>query len=171
MVSAEERRNQIKKRLIESPHPVTGTELALQADVSRQVIVQDMAVLRAAGLEIQAGPRGYRILRPDSEGPRMVVALSHGPEETEEELTLLVDAGVEILDVIVEHEIYGEIRGSLHLAGRDDVRRFLDRIDQSGSILLSQLTGGIHLHTLTARSRERLDRAVELLRNRGFLVE
>lgn len=171
MLSAEERRDKIKKTLSESSEPLTGSELAAETKVSRQVVVQDMAVLRASGVDVQAGPRGYRLFGSEINEPRMVIALQHKPEETEEELTLLVDAGVEVLDVIVEHEIYGEIRGSLHLAGRDDVRRFMERVKQSNAVLLSQITGGIHLHTITARSRDRLDRAVVTLRARGFLVE
>ena len=171
MIGSEERRDRLKKRLTESGRPVTGTDLAAENNVSRQVIVQDMAVLRAAGCDIQAGPRGYRILGPEIDEPRMVVAVRHMPGQTEEELTLLVDAGVEVLDVIVEHEIYGELRGSLHIAGRDDVKRFLERIKQSHQSLLSQITDGVHLHTITARSRERLERAAAVLREHGFLVE
>ena len=170
-MNSEERRIRIKKQLIESSQPLTGTELAAVHNVSRQVVVQDMAVLRASGIDVQAGPRGYKILSSTLDEQRTVVAVLHTPAETEEELNILVDAGVEVLDVIVEHDIYGEIRGSLLLTCRDDVKRFLERIRQSHSILLSEITGGVHLHTITARSSDRLERAIKLLRVRGFLVE
>ncbi len=171
MVSSEERRNRIKRRLIESAEPVTGSDLATENNVSRQVIVQDMAVLRASGADIQAGPRGYRLHITESDSPKAVIALCHKPEETEEELYTIVDSGAEVLDVIVEHDIYGEIRGYLHLACRDDVNSFLEQVKSSNAVLLSEMTGGIHLHTITARDNGKLNRAIELLRKRGFLVE
>jgi len=170
MIHAEERRKKLISILTGATAAVTGTELARQTGVSRQVVVQDMAVLRAAGVEVEAGPQGYRILT-NRLWPSLTVAVKHGPEETEEELNLLVDAGVEVLDVTVEHRLYGEIRGALHIAGRDDVRKFMNQLGDNPSGLLLELTGGIHLHTITARSRDRLDRALENLRNRGFLVE
>ena len=171
MVGAEERRKRILERLSNSSEPVTGTDLAAENKVSRQVIVQDMAVLRASGADIQAGPSGYRLLNTESNKPKIVIAVKHKPEDTGKELYLLVDLGIEIIDVIVEHDIYGEIRGYLHLSCRDDVDRFLERLEKSKSILLSEMTEGIHLHTVTARSRERLDRALNNLRDNGFLVE
>ena len=172
MPGSKERRNRILERLNESAGPLTGAELAAENNVSRQVIVQDMAVLRAAGVEIFAGPQGYRLMQEaETDTLRAVVAVNHKPEETEEELFLIVDSGAEVLDVIVEHEIYGEIRSCLRLTCRDDVRIFLRRFSESNALLLSQMTGGIHLHTITARSREKLERAVGNLRERGFLVE
>ncbi len=171
MISADKRRENIKQILTESCQPVTGTELAFKTKVSRQVIVQDMAVLRASGCEIQAGPKGYRVIQTNEDVSRMIVAVRHRPEETEEELTLMVDAGVEVLDVIVEHEVYGELKAALDIAGREDVGRFINRINDTGSSLLSLLTQGIHLHTITSRSKDRMQRAVDALRARGFLLE
>lgn len=150
---------------------MTGTELASRFDVSRQVIVQDMAVLRAAGQEILASPQGYYLYRHTPENYRAIVAVRHTPAQTEDELTILVDVGVEVVDVIVEHPIYGEQRGLLHIASREDVWRFMKRWQESGARLLSELTDGLHLHTLEARRPEQLIRAREVLRERGYLVE
>lgn len=170
-MNTDERRIHILKILNQSTRPVTGTHLAEQLGVSRQVIVQDVAVLRAAGQEIFASPQGYYLYRTSIENYRSVVAVRHTPAQTEDELTVLVDIGVEVVDVIVEHEIYGELRGMLHIASREDVRQFIEQLNKTGARLLSELTGGVHLHTLSARRADQLDRAREVLRWRGYLIE
>lgn len=166
-----ERRSRILQILRETQQPITGAELSACLGVSRQVIVQDMAVLRASGEEILASPQGYYLYRRGLETYRAVVAVCHTPEQTEDELIALVDVGVEVVDVIIEHPLYGEQRGMLHLASREDVRQFMSRWASSGARLLSELTGGLHLHTLEARRPEQLDRARAVLRERGYLVE
>ena len=56
-MAGEERRAKIRERL--GKKPVAAGELARELGVSRQVIVQDVALLRAEGLEIVATNRGY----------------------------------------------------------------------------------------------------------------
>ena len=170
-METEERRAYILKVLQEATQPTTGTELSMRTGVSRQVIVQDIAVMRAAGQEILASPQGYYLYRYDPDVHRAVVAVRHTPEQTEDELTALVDVGVEVVDVIVEHPIYGEQRGMLHIASREDVRQFMRQLVATGAKLLSELTEGLHLHTLQARRPEQLQRAREVLQQRGYLVE
>lgn len=170
-MNTEERRTKILKILKQSTRPVTGTHLAEQMGVSRQVIVQDMAVLRAAGEEILASPQGYFLYYASVENYRSVVAVRHTPAQTEDELTALVDVGVEVVDVIVEHEIYGELRGMLHIASRQDVRQFVAQLNETGARLLSELTDGVHLHTLEARRADQLEQARAVLRRRGYLIE
>ncbi|MFZ3201527.1 MAG: 3H domain-containing protein, partial [Candidatus Acidiferrales bacterium] len=92
------------------------------------------------------------------------------PERTKEELEILVDHGVKVLDVIVEHPLYGELRGSLEIESRADVQDFLRRMRTSRAALLSSLTGGVHLHTVEASRREMISRATARLRARGFLL-
>jgi len=170
-LDTEARREQIIVLLGKRQHPITGAELSEQLGVSRQVIVQDMAVLRAAGHEILASPQGYYV-QPRLLGMhRAVVAVQHTPAQTEDELTGLVDVGVEVVDVIVEHPIYGEQRGMLHIASREDVRQFINQLNSTGARLLSELTEGLHLHTLEARRPEQLERARQVLRERGYLLE
>ncbi len=170
-LSAEERRQRLLELLASSPRPITGARLAGQLGVSRQVIVQDVAILRAAGHEIFASPRGYFLYRTTPSTRRTVVAVRHTPAQTEDELLALVDAGVEVVDVIVEHPIYGELRGMLHIASRADVAQFMEHLQATGAHLLSELTDGLHLHTLEARTPEALERAREALRARGYLLE
>ncbi len=159
------------KILGEVYQPITGADLSARFGVSRQVIVQDIAVLRAGGEEILASPQGYYLYRHAPETRRAVVAVRHTPEQTEDELIALVDVGVEVVDVIIEHPLYGEQRGMLHIASREDVRQFMSRWTATGARLLSELTGGLHLHTLEARRPEQLDLARAVLRERGYLVE
>jgi len=170
-MDTETRRHHILKTLAQTTTPLTGTTLAGRFSVSRQVIVQDIAVLRASGQEILASPQGYYLYQTTPETNRIVVAVCHTPEQTEDELLTLIDTGVEVVDVVVEHEIYGELRGMLHIASRDDVYIFMKQWLQSGSRLLSELTEGLHLHTLEARRPSQLERARNVLRARGYLVE
>lgn len=169
--SAERRRRGIVAWMRSHGAPIPGGELARHFRVSRQCLVQDVAILRASGENIDATPRGYRLPKVASHGHRAILACRHSPERTKEELQILVDHGVKILDVIVEHPLYGELRGSLMLESRADVQDFLDRVRGSRALLLSSLTGGVHLHTIEASRPEAISRARAKLRARGFLLK
>lgn len=164
-----DRRARILRLLQEAQGPVPGADLARRLGVSRQVVVQDVAILRAAGHEILATPQGYRL---PAQAPRYreVLAVRHGPEETEAELLCLVDHGLRVVDVMVEHPLYGELRGYLMLACREDVRRFVKAWREAGASLLSSLTGGLHLHTVEAEREEDVARARARLAEMGILV-
>lgn len=165
-----ERRQRFLQLLRESGQPVTGAELAERLGVSRQVVVQDCALLRASGENIMATPQGYLV--PDrTSAARAVFACRHSRDRTIEELTLMVDHGLKVIDVVVEHPIYGDLRGSLMMTSRADVLEFERRLANGEVALLSELTGGLHLHTVEAPSQERLERAREALREAGFLVQ
>jgi uncharacterized protein len=169
--SAAERRRRIVARLRTHGAPIRGGELARQFRVSRQCLVQDVAILRAGGQEILATPRGYRLPQEQSRRHRALLACRHAPERTEEELQILVDYGVKILDVIVEHPVYGELCGSLMIESRADVQDFLEQVRAGHASLLSSLTGGVHLHTIEASRPEMISRAKARLRARGFLLK
>ena len=152
--------------------PVPGTELAHHFRVSRQCVVQDIAILRAERNDILSTPQGYRL--PAEQTPdthRAVIACQHGPERTEEELHILVDNGVRVRDVIVEHALYGEMRGSLMIESRADVQDFLRRWRSTKASLLSSLTRGVHLHTVEASKPEMIARAKAQLQSRGILLK
>jgi len=169
--SACKRRRQIIESLQHDGAPIRGSELARRLRVSRQCLVQDVAILRAGGEQIVSTPRGYRLPESSPHLHRAILACRHSPERTEEELEILVDHGVKILDVIVEHPVYGELRGALALESRADVRDFLTRVRASHAVLLSSLTGGVHLHTVEASRPEMIVRAKARLRARGFLLK
>ncbi len=166
-----ERRDQLVGHLRRAGRPVTGTELAGIFGVSRQVIVQDIAILRATGAPIVATPQGYLFSPNVTTTHRAVLASRHTRENTQDELYCLVDAGVRVVDVVVEHPLYGELRGLLMLASRSDVDRFMAQLDASGAELLSSLTGGVHLHTIEAQSRDALEKARVAMREHGYLLE
>lgn len=168
----EERRRSILDALISSADPVTGQDFASRVKVSRQIIVQDIALLRASGEDIVATPRGY-ILAPKASGARVqaVVACKHGRDNVKEELLAIVELGGEVIDVIVEHALYGQMTGLLMLKSKRDVEDFMKRVESTGASLLSALTQGVHLHTIRAYDRATLRRIAECLKNRGYLLD
>ncbi|MBX6351868.1 MAG: transcription repressor NadR [Thermoflavifilum sp.] len=165
-----QRQQRIVALLKGAQEPVTGSDLARWVGVTRQVVVHDVAVLRAAGAPILSTPRGYLWQPAEWNGFTAVLAVRHPPELTETELNILVDHGIHVQDVIVEHPIYGELRGTLRLASRRDVQLFLDQVRSSGAALLSNLTGGYHMHTVTAPDDTRLAEAVRALQQHGIEV-
>jgi hypothetical protein len=102
---------------------------------------------------------------------RAILACRHDPQRTEEELQILVDHGVHILDVIVEHPLYGELRGPLMIRSRLDLQDFLKTVKSTKAMLLLSLTGGVHLHTVEAAREDLIERAKVQLRARGFLLK
>ncbi len=166
------RRRRIVELLESSGEPVTGSDLAGRLEVSRQVVVQDVAILRAEGHDILATPQGYVMMAPEARVPhRARIAVTHPPERTQEELNTLVDCGVRVVDVTVEHALYGDLTGTLMLRSREDVSRFMSRLDATGSSLLSSLTGGVHLHTVEFERVDDFKRAERLLGEKGLLVD
>ena len=163
---AEERRQAISDFLQNSFQPVSAAVLAAKFSVSRQIIVGDIALLRASGVEISATPRGY-IIQHTPVGLVRQIAVQHSAAEMEAELNAIVDQGCTILDVIVEHPVYGQITGPLQISNRYEVQQFLSRCTQSDARPLSHLTEGIHLHTLScpdAAAFERVEQVLESLR-------
>ena len=167
---AEERRQAILNTLNHAGQPVSATALARQFSVSRQIVVGDIALLRAAGADIAATPRGY-VIQHSPEGLVRQVAVHHDAAGMEAELNAVVDYGCTVLDVIVEHPIYGQLTGPLQLSSRYDVAQFIARCAQSDARPLSDLTGGIHLHTLSCPSEAAFVRVQNALRELGVLLE
>ncbi|MCL6445181.1 MAG: transcription repressor NadR [Alicyclobacillus sp.] len=154
----------------QSSEPVTGADLAQRLGVTRQVVVHDIALLRAQGVPILSTPRGYWMHAVEPGLTQRVLAVQHTPELTATELYILVDHGIHVLDVVVEHPLYGELRGSLHLASRRDVDQFLAQFKRTSAPLLSTLTDGMHLHTIAAPNEARLAEAVTMLRENQIQV-
>ncbi|WP_046173947.1 transcription repressor NadR [Domibacillus indicus] len=168
----EERREQILFWLQSENAPLTGNELAERAQVSRQVIVGDITLLKARGIPIMATSQGYvYFTAPEAASVERVVACSHPPSQTKEELLLLVDLGVLVKDVKIEHPVYGDLTASIMVSNRKEALRFLEKINETKAAYLSELTEGVHLHTLSARDEAALDEAEQALRDAGFLLE
>lgn len=167
---AEERRQTILEYLRQSSRPVSAGLLAERFSVSRQAVVGDVALLRASGADISATPRGYVILKADR-GLIRRVACRHDAAGMEAELNAVVDQGCAVLDVIVDHPVYGQLTGPLQLSSRYDVGQFLARCAEADARPLSDLTGGIHLHTLSCPDEDAFSRVQEVLRALGVLLE
>ncbi len=169
----EERRSKLLQILKAGFTPITGSDLSKQTNVSRQVIVSDITLLKARNEPIIATSQGYLYMHKVGQ-PQLferTVACQHEPSRTEEELYLLVDLGVTVKNVTIEHPIYGDLTASMMVSNRKDVQAFLTKMaDTKASYLLELSTDGIHLHTLSALSEELLDEAEAALKKAKFLV-
>lgn len=173
-MEAASRRQAILDRLRTADRPVSASALAAGLNVSRQIIVGDIALLRAGGAEISATPRGY-VLPRATDGITRTIACRHTLAQTGQELDILVDNGCTVLDVIVEHPVYGQLTGQLtgqlQISSRYDVEQFLARIRGSDAAPLSMLTGGLHLHTLCCPNEDAYTRACAALKAAGLLLD
>jgi uncharacterized protein len=159
--------------LKESSQPITGAELAEKANVSRQVIVQDISLLKARKEPIIATSNGYLYMQKEVNENKFerVIACKHSPEQTKEELCIIIDHGVTVKNVFIEHPVYGDLSASIMVSNRREVDQFINKIEQTKSPYLLQLTDGIHLHTLEADSEEKLQHAYESLQDAGMIIE
>jgi uncharacterized protein len=155
--------------LSKSERPVSGALLAEKLGVTRQIVVHEIALLRALGYAVHATPKGY-ILQNDPFNHRALLTVNHRPEQTAEELYAFVDCGVKVLDVRVEHLVYGEIVASLYLSSRRDVDHFLHKLETQDAPLLSSLTQGEHSHMVEFQHTDELSDAVKRLRGLGIQV-
>ncbi|MBQ8389969.1 MAG: transcription repressor NadR [Oscillibacter sp.] len=167
-MDANQRRAALAQCLTKADQPISATVLANRFSVSRQIIVGDIALLRAGGLEVSATPRGY-ILPREHDGTLYTIACSHEPEEMGRELEIMVDNGCTVVDVVVEHPVYGQLTGPLQVSSRYDVQQFLDKVANCDARPLADLTGGIHLHTIRCPDEGTYRRVMERLEEAGIL--
>lgn len=168
-LSGQERREQILKMLRTSKEPVAGSDLAKQFGVSRQVVVQDIALIRANGVDITATNRGYVI--HESKKVSRVFKVIHTDEQVEEELNLYVDLGAVVEDVFVYHKVYGVIKAEMNIKSRRDVRKYMEDISSGKSTNLMNLTSNYHYHTIVADDEQVLDIIQNELQEKKFLAE
>ena len=166
----EERRKQILQMIEQSPSPISGLALAKDMQVSRQVIVQDIALLRANGIDIISTNRGYIVQGKSSKVSR-VFKVIHSDEDVETELNLFVDFGAIVEDVFVYHKVYGIVRADMGIKSRMDIQSYLKDISSGKSSLLKNITSNYHYHTVTAEHEYILDLIQEKLQEKGFLAK
>ena len=162
------RREHIMRELKDSDRPISATKFAKELSVSRQIIVGDVALLRASGEKVLATPRGY-VLERASGQMEYTVACVHDFENMEKELNIMVDNGCTVVNVTVEHPLYGQLTGPLQLSSRYDVAQFMAACREHGASPLSTLTGGIHLHVLSCPDRECFERTYKELDDAGLI--
>lgn len=172
-MSTKERREDLLHKLQTSQSPITGSELADLFEVSRQVIVQDIALLRAEGHEILATSKGYMIADDDDNMVQQIIACKHGvaAEDVQEELETIIKYGGRIADVVVEHPMYGELKGRLVIQSQSDLQDFMEHYRDKKVKPLSTLTDGVHLHTIEALNKEVLTLIKNKLKEKGYLLE
>lgn len=172
-MKASERRSKILKQLEKADEPISASALASAAGVSRQVVVGDIALLRASGASIISTPRGYVLETSEESHPGhvMKIACRHRAEKMVEELQICVDNGCQVLDVIVEHPVYGQLTGILKISSRYDIEQFEAKVASSEAHALSELTDGVHLHTLICPSIGAYERVCAKLREKGILLK
>ena len=172
-MTGSERRTAIMDQIKNSDRPVSGSALARTFQVSRQVIVQDIGLLRATNKNILSTIKGYFLYNPGKgpQKPKRSFCVQHTTEQMQDELYTIVDYGGKVLDAVVEHDIYGQITVDLMLCNRMDVDEFIERIRKSKSQPLNVLTGGKHWHTVEADTEPMLQVIGEKLREKGYLQE
>jgi len=163
-----ERREEILKVLREAAEPVPAKEFAARFGVSRQVIVQDFAVIRASVPGIVSTYRGY-VLQQERKHTREF-KVCHTDEDASRELNLIVDYGGHVKNVSISHRVYGRVSVEMDIASRQDVREFTEALATAKSTLLSKATSGYHYHLVEAASEQRLDRIEEQLAGAGILA-
>ena len=168
-MTGSDRRQEILKNIKESDRPVSGSKLAKDYEVSRQVIVQDIALLRASGYDIISTNRGY-VLEGQTCAER-VFKVRHTDAQLETELCTIIDLGGQVKNVMVNHKVYGHIEAELGITSRRKVKEFLADIKSGKSTPLKNITSDYHYHTVTADSEETLNLIEDELRKLGFLVE
>ena len=163
-----ERRKAIVNLLLASKKPISGGELSEQFNVSRQIIVQDITVLKGLGYEILSTHNGYVMQK--SPFVERVFKLKHTTEQTEDELTTIVDLGGTVVDVFVWHKVYGRISATLNIFSKLHVKQFLEGVRTGKSSELMNITGGYHYHTVRADSESILDKIGETLQQKNYIA-
>ena len=167
-----ERREKILKSLRMNKQPITATFLANQFGVSRQVIVGDVAIIRAMGIEVFSTPRGYILpVNKNVQNVITTIACRHNSLTVEKELAIIINHGGKVRDVIVEHPLYGEIRADLFISSQQDLKNFLEKMSTCGASPLLIVTDGLHLHTIEVPDEQVLEMIKEELRAGDILVE
>ena len=163
------RRQEIIRLLQQTAQPLSGGALAKQLGVSRQVIVQDIALLRTE-YSILATAQGYLLYVAPGRGHQRAYLVKHSTDAISDELTAIVSLGGRILDVIVEHDVYGQLQADLNLSTIRDVELFCQRLQNSSSGPLFPISAGVHLHTVEAESEDILDQIESSLEEKGYLL-
>lgn len=171
-MTTQERRKKISEILKNSDKPIKGTDFAKKLEVSRQVIVQDIAILRAGGIEVLATPVGYTLYKHDKDKIIKAIVTKHADiSQVKDELMIIVNNGGKVINVVVEHPIYGEVEGALNLACKSDVDEFLEQIETGEAEFLSSLTDGVHIHNIEVPNNQSFVKIKQQLKSKGYLVE
>lgn len=171
VLHSDERRREILRILTEKTMPISASAFAEKFGVTRQIIVKDIALLRAEKIDIISTAKGYMLNRNDSEGCRTTVYVCHDTEKIEDELTTVIDLGGKVLTTAVEHPFYGTLGETLNIKSRKDIKNFLERLRSTKSEPLLKLTQGKHMHIIEADDEESLEEICTALKDKGYIME
>lgn len=171
-INGKKRRDILINLIKNSDKPISGTTLGKETGVSRQVVVQDIALLRTEGYPIISTARGY-IFSGDtsSDYPTRIIKVCHTNDQVEDELKTIVDLGGCVVNVMVNHRMYGKVSAPLNIKSRRDINNFIEDIKTSKSTPLSNITSGYHFHTISAESEQILDEIENELQKKNYIVE
>ena len=167
-MKALDRRKAIANRLLSANEAISGSMLSDEFGVSRQIIVQDIMVLKGLGYDILSTHSGYVIQK--SPLKERVFKLHHTTEQTEDELNTIVDLGGTVVDVFVWHKVYGKMVAPLNIFSRLHVKQFIEGVRSGKSSELMNITGGYHYHTVRADSESILDLIETALEDKGYIA-
>jgi len=167
-MKANERRKAIVNLLLSEQKAISGSSLSERFSVSRQIIVQDITILKNSGYDILSTHSGY--IMQKSPLKERVFKLYHTTEQTEDELNLIVDLGGTVVDVFVWHKVYGRVVAKLNIFSRLQVKQFIEGVRTGKSSELMNITGGYHYHTVRAESEENLDKIEKALNEKNYIV-
>ena len=167
-MKAVDRRKAIANRLLSSDSAIPGGTLSNEFGVSRQIIVQDISVLKATGYDILSTHSGYIIQK--SPLKERVLKLHHTTDQTEDELNTIVDLGGTVVDVFVWHKVYGKMTAPLNIFSNLLVKQFIEGVRSGKSSELMNITGGYHYHTIRADSEQILDSIESALNSKGYVA-
>lgn len=170
-MNGEERRQAILNELKNAPAPISASKFAKAYSVTRQIIVADIALLRAQGNVIKAEHYGYVLPKSENDSLLKRIVVKHTREEVQKELYVIVDNGATALDIVVDHPVYNKISADLNLSSRYDVDEFVKKLEGNGATPLSALTKGIHIHTIAVKNLDSYKRIVKTLSDLKILVE
>lgn len=171
-MDGDKRREKIIQLLHINEKPMSGTELAGRLGVSRQVIVQDIALIRAVDKNILSTNKGYILFKDAAQNNKVKksIKVKHGENEILDELFTIVDLGGKVLDVVVEHPIYGQIMVDLIIQSRSDAENFVEQVKNSGTKPLNDLTDGVHYHTIEVENEAKIVKIEKQLLQKGYLI-
>ena len=167
-MKAQERRKTIINILLSEDRPIPGGELSEKCGVSRQIIVQDIAVLKGQGFDILSTHNGYLVQK--SPFKDRVFKVKHSTDQTEDELSTIVELGGTVVDVFVWHKVYGKMSAPLNIFSELQIKQFIEGIRVGKSTELMNITGGYHYHTVRAEKEDILDRIEEVLSEKGYIA-
>ena len=167
-MKAADRRKAIVNLLLSSNEAISGGKLSEKFGVSRQIIVQDITVLKGSGYDILSTHSGY--IMQKSPLKERVFKMYHTTAQTEDELNTIVSLGGTVVDVFVWHKVYGKMSAKLNIFSALQIKQFIEGVRSGKSTELMNITGGYHYHTVHAESEQLLNEIEQNLIAKNYIA-